>query len=208
MELLGSMGTIPAHLIITLAATTASQSDPFLWYLTRTTAVAAYGVLTVLVALGLLRSTTRKAGARISWVVEEVHQFLGTIFGILVGAHLLTLFLDPSLSFSLANFLLPLNEPYRPIPVALGVVALWTVLVVLASSWLRRHLPYRFWRGLHYLGLITFALVTVHGLFAGSESGLLWMRAVYAGSAAVIGSLALLRLVRRLDTPSAQARRI
>ena len=208
MDILGSFGTPPAYLLTMLAATTASQPDPLLWYLTRATAVAAYGVLTVLVGLGLLRSMARKARERISWVVEEVHQVLGTFFGILVGAHLLTLFLDPFPSFSLANFMVPLNEPYRPIAVDVGVVALWTVILVLASSWLRRHLPYRFWRVLHYLGLATFALVTVHGLFAGSDSDMLWMRAVYAASAAAIWSLALMRLVLRPAKTSRPAKRI
>ena len=207
MGLIFLFGTFSSHLMTTLAAAAASQSDTTMWYLTRASAVAAYAVLAVLVALGLLRSTARNAGERMSWIVDEVHQFLGTIFGILVGAHLLTLLLDPFISFNLANFLVPLNEPYSPLAVDVGVVALWTVILVLGSSWLRRHLPYRFWRLLHYLGFITFALVTIHGLFAGSDSSMLWMRAVYAGSAASIGFLVLVRLLMRPAKSSVQARR-
>jgi sulfoxide reductase heme-binding subunit YedZ len=199
-------GSVSSHVLATLAAAAISQSETLLWYLTRTTAVAAYGALTVLVGLGLLRASARKAGERISWVVEEVHQFLGTIFGVLVGAHLLTLLVDPYISFSLANFIIPLNEPYSPLAVDFGVVALWTVFLVLASSWLRRHMPYRFWRLLHYLGFATFALVTLHGLFAGSDSSTLWMRAVYAGSAAAIGFLTLARVLLRSDDTSVKAR--
>jgi predicted ferric reductase len=195
------------HLLATLAAKTTSQSNTVMWYLTRATAVSAYVALTVLVALGLLRSTARKAGERLSWVVDEVHQFLGTIFGILVGAHLLTLLLDPYISFSLANFIVPIDEPYSPLAVDFGVVALWTVILVLGSSWLRRHLPYRYWRALHYLGFITFGLVTLHGLFAGSDTSMLWMRALYAGSAAAIGFLVLMRLVLRPDKTSMKTRR-
>src|SRR5579862_6249998 len=128
------LGSMSGHLTTTLAAAAASQSNTLMWYLTRTTAVAAYVVLTVLVALGLMRSTARTAGERVSWMVDEVHQFLGTIFGILVGAHLLTLLLDPFISFSLVNFIVPLNEPYSPLAVDFGVVALWTVVLVLGSS--------------------------------------------------------------------------
>ncbi len=207
MGLIYLFGTFSSHLMTTLATAAASQSDTTMWYLTRASAVAAYAVLTVLVALGLLRSTARNAGERMSWIVDEVHQFLGTIFGILVGAHLLTLFLDPFISFNLANFMVPLNEPYSPMAVDVGVVALWTVMLVLGSSWLRRHLPYRFWRVLHYLGFVTFALVTLHGLFAGSDSSMLWMRAVYAGSAAAIAFLVLVRIFMRPDKSSVQARR-
>jgi len=196
MGIILSFGSISTHLVTTLAAAATSQSNTLMWYLTRATAIAAYGVLAVLVALGLLRSTARTSGTRLTWVVDEVHQFLGTIFGVLVGLHLLTLFFDPFISFSVANFIVPLNEPYRPLAVAFGVAALWTVVVILSSSWLRRHIPYRYWRALHYLSFATFVLVTLHGLLAGSDSSTPWMDAVYAGSAVIIGFLVLLRVLR------------
>lgn len=68
------------------------------------------------------------------------------------------------------------------------------VFLRLASSWLKRHLPYRFWRLLHFLSFATFVLVTLHGLLAGSDSGVLWMKAIYAGAAAIVGILTLIRL--------------
>ncbi len=207
MDIIFFFSSAAAHLTTTLAAAAASQSNTLMWYLTRTSAVAAYVALTVLVGLGLLRSTARRAGERMSWVIDEVHQFLGTLFGILVGAHLLTLLLDPFISFSPINFIVPLNEPYSPLAVDVGVVALWSVILVLGSSWLRRHLPYRCWRALHYLGFITFALVTLHGLFAGTDSSMLWMRVVYAGSAAAIGILILMRVFQRPEKTSIEAER-
>jgi predicted ferric reductase len=208
MGLMPLFGSIAAHLVTTLAAAAAGQSNTTMWYLTRTSAMAAYAVLTVLVALGLLRSTARISGERLSWIVDEVHQYLGTIFGVLVGLHLLTLFYDPFISFTATNFILPLNEPYRPLAVGLGVVALWTVVVILASSWMRRHIPYRFWRILHYLGFVAFALVTLHGLFAGTDTSALWMRALYGGSAAAIGFLVLMRLLIRPDRTNAVSERV
>lgn len=199
---------MPTYLITTLAAAAASQSDTFLWYFTRTTAIAAYGVLAVVVGLGLLRSIARNLGERMSWVVDEVHQFLGTIFGVLVGLHLLTLLFDPFIPFTAVNFILPINEPYSPLAVGFGVVALWTVVVILASSWLRRHLPYRFWRLLHYLSFATYVLVTLHGLFAGSDTSTFWITIMYGGSAAAISFLVLMRLLMRSDTATSVTRRV
>jgi len=207
MGLIVFFGSISSHLGTTLAAAAASQSNTTIWYLTRASAVAAYVVLTVLVGLGLARSSTRAAGARISWVIDELHQFLGTIFGILVGLHLLTLLLDPFISFTPLNFILPLNEPYSPLAVDFGVIALWTVALVLGSSWLRRHLPRRSWRALHYLSFATYALVTLHGLLAGSDSSMPWMTAVYIGSTAAVGLLFLMRVFRRPATSSVAAKR-
>lgn len=207
MGLILVFGSIASHLVTTLAAAAADQSNTTLWYLTRASAVAAYVVLTGLVGLGLVRSSARAAGARVSWVIDELHQFLGTIFGILVGLHLLTLLLDPFISFSLVNFIVPFNEPYSPLAVAFGVIALWTVALVLGSSWLRRHLPHRSWRALHYLSFATYTLVTLHGLLAGSDSSMPWMTAVYISSTAAIGLLCLVRLNRRPARTSVAAKR-
>lgn len=179
-------------LMLALAAT--ASANPLMWYLTRTTAMSAYVVLTLLVSLGLIQSIARTSRERLPWVVDALHQFLGLLFGVLVIFHLLTLMADPLIPFSITNLLIPRDEPYRPLAVDLGVLALWTMVLILASSWLKRHLPYRYWKLLHFLSFATFALVTLHGLFAGSDSGALWMKVIYAGAAAIVGILTLIRL--------------
>jgi predicted ferric reductase len=179
------------------SALAAAETSPLLWYFTRATAVAAYVTLSLAVMLGMLRSIARVAGERLSWIVDELHQVLATIFGALVVLHLLSLIYDPFLPFSIKNILLPANEPYRPLPVDLGVLALYTLVVVLFSSWIRRFIPYRCWRWLHYASFATFVLVTLHGLYAGSDTGETWMRAVYAGASAAVSFIVLMRLLTR-----------
>jgi methionine sulfoxide reductase heme-binding subunit len=169
--------------------------SPTLWYVTRAMAVSAYVALTLSVALGMLRTIARNARERLSWVVDELHQFIATLAGVLIAGHLLTLMLDPFLPFSLFNLLVPLGEPYRPLAVNLGVFSLYGMVVLLFSSWLRRHIPYGAWRTLHYLSFATFALVTAHGLLAGSDSGEPWMRAVYGFAAASVAFLTLARML-------------
>lgn len=141
-----------------------------------------------------MQSIARTSREQLPWVVDALHQFLGLLFGVLVIFHLLTLMADPLIPFGIINIVIPRDEPYRPLAVDLGVLALWTMVLILASSWLKRHLPYRFWRLLHFLSFATFALVTLHGLLAGSDSGTLWMKAIYAGAAAIVGILTLTRL--------------
>jgi methionine sulfoxide reductase heme-binding subunit len=170
-------------------------SGPLLWYLTRATAFAAYLTLTAAVALGMLRTVARRAGERLSWVVDELHQFISALALLLVLAHLLSIFLDPFITFTAANLLLPLDEPYRPLAVRLGVFAFYGLLLVLISSWVRRRLRYGTWRALHYLGFVTFALATAHGVLAGSDAGEPWMRGVYVGAGSAVAFLTLVRLL-------------
>jgi sulfoxide reductase heme-binding subunit YedZ len=179
----------------------ATTANPFMWYVTRAAAVCAYILLTLTVLMGLARSLSRVARIRVSWLVEENHQTLAVIAAVFVVLHLVTLMLDPLMPFSLLNLLLPMNEPYSPIAVGLGVFALYGMVAVLASSWLRKRLSYGAWRTLHYASFITFILVTAHGVFAGSDTKQPWMFLIYLVSAALVGLGTLARMFWPAPTP-------
>lgn len=180
----------PLHALAPLAGT----NSPTLWYATRASATAAYVLLTVTVILGMLRSIARQASERLSWVVDELHQVAAILMAVMIFTHLVTLLLDPYLPFAIVNILFPFGEPYRPTAVRYGVVALYFMTLVLVSSWIRRQLSYRLWRGVHYFALLAFALTTIHGFLAGSDNGEPWMRAMYAGAAAAVAFLLLVRV--------------
>jgi predicted ferric reductase len=203
------VATATAHLLhsatfneAAVASAVATTANPFFWYVTRAAAVSAYIVLTVVVLVGISRSLVRMSGSRASWVLDEVHQFLALLVAALVGLHLLSLFLDPLIPFSLLNFALPVAEPYRPFAVDLGVLSFYGLVIVLLSSWLRRYIAHASWRLLHYTSFAIFFLLTLHGVLAGSDSGRPWMLLVYLGAT---GSVILMTLVRVLwlpeDTP-------
>jgi sulfoxide reductase heme-binding subunit YedZ len=172
-----------------------AQSGSLPWYFTRTCAISAYIVLAAMVSLGLLRVFARRAGDHLTWMVDEAHQWLGTVFATLVVLHMLALLVDPYLPFSIQNLFIPTDEPYRPLAVTFGVLAFWCLVVVLGTSWIRRHLPYGFWRAFHYLSFVLFVLVTLHGVLAGSDSGSAWMLVVYLGASAIVALLTVARFL-------------
>jgi methionine sulfoxide reductase heme-binding subunit len=177
----------------TRQASAASAVSPFLWYLTRTMGVAAYVALSFSVILGMLRSVARKSSERISWIVDELHQFVATLAGLFVFGHLVVLLFDPFLPFSLLNLLLPIHEPYKPSGVAYGIFGFYSVVLLLVTSWLRKRIRYSWWRGIHYVSFFSFAMVTLHGWFTGSDSGEPWMRAIYAFATSAVVFLTLVR---------------
>ncbi len=176
------------------AALADATADPTMWYITRAAALSAYVLLTVTVDVGLLRSIASSLRVRVSWALDELHQFVALLAAAFVALHLVCLLLDPFLNFSLSNLLIPLDQPYKTVSVDLGVLGLYALMIVLISSWLRRSISYRMWRGLHYVSFALFALVTLHGLFAGSDSGLAWTHALYLGSSASVIFLTLVRM--------------
>ncbi len=180
----------------------ADTSSPVLWYVTRTTAVSAYVALTLSVVLGMMRTIARRSHERLSGVVDDLHQFVATLAGLFVLGHVVALALDPFLPFSVLNLLAPVNEPYRPLAVSLGVFSLYAMVLLLFSSWLRRRLPHGLWRGIHYISFVAFVLVTLHGWLAGSDSGESWMRGIYGFSAAAVAFLTLMRMLVGASAPS------
>lgn len=162
-------------------------------HLTRAAAVAGYAALTLGVALGLCQSIARQRRQRGAWALADAHQFVTLLAALLIATHLAALALDPLLSYPAVAVLLPTGDPRRPVAHALGAAGLYTLALVLISSWLRRLIPYRLWRGLHGASFLVFACVTAHGMLAGSDSGVAWMRALYAGCA---GGVVVLTLVR------------
>ncbi len=182
-----------------------ATASPTMWYLTRAAAVSAYVLLSLAVMLGILQSLARTSHERISWVVDELHQFVVTLAFVMVVAHLVTLALDPFLPFTFINFLVPTNEPYRQIAVDYGVFALYSMTLVIGSSWLRRHIPYSLWRSIHYLGIVMFAAATAHGWLAGSDVDEPWMHGIYVGSSAAVAFLVLLRIIIRPHSASSSA---
>lgn len=174
-----------------------ADSTPTLWYVTRTLGVGAYVTMAFSVMLGIIRTIGRRAREGVSWHVDELHQFVATLSVIMVVGHLLALRFDPFLPFSWANLLLPVNEPYRPTAVVLGVFSLYALTATILTSWFKRRLKYGFWRLVHYLSFVTIALVTLHGWQAGSDTGEPWMRAIYGGATACIVFLTLVRFFTR-----------
>jgi predicted ferric reductase len=149
------------------------------------------------VILGLLRSIARTSAEHLSWMVDELHAFVATLAGLFVVGHLLTIKFDTFVVFSLKDLLVPGQGPYRPVAVNIGIFALYVMALTLISSWVRRYIPYRYWRTIHYLSFLTFALVTLHGWLAGSDANEPWLRALYVGGAAAVAFLMVMRLFAR-----------
>lgn len=179
------------------AAATTTTANPLLWYVTRAAAVSAYITLTATVILGLARSLARVGrlrNTRILWILDEAHPYLALLTTAFIALHLLALLFDPLIPFAPLNLLLPIAEPYRPFAVDLGVLSLYAMAVVLLSSWLRRYITHARWRALHYTSFVAFALVSLHGILAGSDAGATWMRLVYLAGIGIVMALTLLRM--------------
>ncbi|MDO8562443.1 MAG: ferric reductase-like transmembrane domain-containing protein [Candidatus Limnocylindria bacterium] len=170
-------------------------TDPhFFWYLSRASGMLAYLILCASVILGLRVRTRTLGKVGVSWGAFDLHQ-VASLAGLgALALHILSLLGDKWFAFSLRDLLVPFASPYRPVPTALGVIALYLLVAVLASSYLRKRLSLGVWRGIHMLSFVAFGLALFHGLGAGTESAEPWARALYWLTGTVVGVLFLTRL--------------
>lgn len=170
-------------------------SNPVDWYAARAAGIVAYVLLTVVVAIGI--SLAGRAPGRGRWrrwpmfAVEDVHRAGGLLVGTFIAIHVLTIAIDSFLPFSLGQLVVPLASTYRPLWVALGIVAAELLLALAVTNRYRDGMPRRWWRAVHYANFAVWATATLHGMGSGTDRSAPWMMAVYPASvAAVTGAVA------------------
>ena len=82
-------------------------------------------------------------------------------------------------------------------PVALGVISLYLVVALIATSLLRRHLSQRVWRLVHWSSYLMWPLAFGHTVTSGTDALAPWMLVVEAVCLAVVSGAATWRWVDR-----------
>lgn len=180
---------------IGVGATGLGEGSPWFWYLSRASGLVAYLLLWGSVMWGLLLSTGMGRRMGRGPLLVDVHQFLSTAAVGFAVFHGLVLLGDRYVSFPVLAILVPFAGDHEPWLVALGQVALWLSLFLIASFHLRRLLGGQVWRQLHYASFVVFGFACLHGLALGSESTTVWASLLYMGTLAPVLFLCFYRVL-------------
>jgi methionine sulfoxide reductase heme-binding subunit len=182
------------------------KADPTFWLLARATGLTAYVLLTATVLAGLVLKS-RPFGARVrAAAVTDVHRFLTFLALGALAIHASTLVLDTTVHISLLALVVPGTSAYRPVGVALGVVACELAALLAVSFSLRRRIGFRAWRRLHWAAYLVFVLATAHGLAAGTDSAQPWASGLYLGAVGAVAFATAWRALVRPTRPAVPAR--
>jgi DMSO/TMAO reductase YedYZ heme-binding membrane subunit len=165
------------------------------WDVARVGGFVAYGLMLASVVFGLTLSLQWRSERYPRFVTTEVHRFVTLLAIVFTAIHAASVAVDPFAHFTPAEVLVPLVSHYRPVWMALGIVAAYLLLAVHLSERVRGRIGYAAWRRLHFLAFVVYALATLHGLATGSDSRAIWAVAIYGGGVLVVGALTALRLL-------------
>lgn len=172
-------------------------TSPVDWYAARAAGFVAYVLLSVVVTMGVTMAGQARLARWPKFAIEDVHRLGGILVGVFVTIHVVTIAIDAYLPFSLASILVPGIARYRPLWVAFGVVAA-ELLVALAftNHYRNRFISYAVWRRIHYVNFAVWLAATVHGIGSGTDQNAVWLLAVYAAAAALVGGAVAWRFLR------------
>jgi len=163
------------------------------WYITRSSAVIAWVLLTMSALFGILLKTRILRGADNPEWLKAVHRYLSTLGVLMVGTHIVSLYLDTFVDFSILDLLVPFHSTYKPLGVALGVIGLWAMLLTWATALGMNWIPQPVWKAIHYLSYLSLFVVALHAGMVGTDVGETWY---FALSIVLVTATALAAVVR------------
>ena len=177
-----------------------------LWFTARGAGLSAMLVLSLTVALGAYGSLRIKSlSTRV--VVQYLHRTAAALGLMLIFVHVGTLVLDSKSNINLAGALVPFAAHYRPNSVALGSIAMYTLLFVAAIGAARGRMAASprgaaSWRVLHALSYPAWTVAVLHGVLSGTDRSQRWVVLLDIACVAGVAIAAGTRLSARLEEPS------
>ena len=185
---------------------TERTSASWSWYIVRGSGIIAAAALIILMlsGIGLVTGHTFRILEPITaWAS---HRALGIVMVVSLLIHMFGLLFDRFVPFSLVTLFVPWLSNYQPatifglqlgsIYVALGVLAFYLTVIIVAVSliWVEKK-PY-LWKITHLLSYIVIAFVFIHTLYLGTDFTHGIVRWLWIGMGVAIAVISLYRLWR------------
>ncbi len=170
-------------------ASTPYQAQMRIWLIARAAGITAYVVLTFVIVTGLILShPVNKSTWKLSKALFPWHENLLVFIVAFVLGHVVSLIMDPYAGVGVTGSFIPGLSTYRTIPVALGTLALYALLVTALTARYTKLLPAGMWLKLHRVSIVVWALSWTHGFVAGTDSTPLGPLYVVSGGAVVVAA--------------------
>ena len=168
------------------------------WFVARASGMVAWVLLTATVLWGILLPAKMFPKQRPAWILDLHRWMAGLTIGFL-AVHLGSLVADNYLHFGVSELLVPGQSEYQTTAVALGILAMWLLLIVELTSLAKKHLPRRAWHGIHLFSYAIFMLTSLHGVLAGTDAqNPLFLATTIAAVASVVFAT-VYRVITRRD---------
>ena len=166
----------------TLTNLFALNSVQTMWYITRSSGLVAYVLLWLSTAWGLAVDSKILDFALHRTFTYDFHQYISLFSLGFLALHMGVLLFDGFMPYSIPQILLPFISAYRPIWIGIGVIAMYLMVLVTVTFYLKNQIGVKAFRVIHLLSLLGYLGGLVHSFFSGSDSSLLAAQILYGGT--------------------------
>ncbi len=157
-----------------------------MWYITRASGLVAYILLWLSTAWGLAVSSKIFDQLLHRTFTYDFHQYL-SLFAIgFTFLHMIVLLFDGFMPYSIPQILFPFISPYRPFWIGVGVIALYVMLLVTITFYVRSRIGMKTFRVIHFASLVGYLGALAHSIFSGSDTSLWSVQLLYTGTFLVV----------------------
>jgi methionine sulfoxide reductase heme-binding subunit len=140
------------------------------WFLSRSSGIVAWLMLTASVLWGIVLATDLFPKWRKTTWLLDMHRWLAGLTFFFIAGHLGTLLFDKYTHFGVGDFLVPFASSWRPTAIALGVIGLWLLVAIQVTALATQRLSKKAWRIIHIASYGVFWAVSVHAALAGTDT--------------------------------------
>ncbi|MGA1569392.1 MAG: ferric reductase-like transmembrane domain-containing protein [Ilumatobacteraceae bacterium] len=152
------------------------MNDHLWWYLSRSTGIVALFLLAGSMIWGVLLSTRAlREVDRPAWL-NAMHTWLAGTGLVMTAVHVVSLIFDEWVAFGAGDILVPGVADWggattmNRVGTAIGVISLYVMVIVQATSYLRRHMSRRMWLAVHRLSYPLVFTVLAHAGWSGTDT--------------------------------------
>lgn len=167
------------------------------WYVSRSSGIIAWLLVSFSVCWGLFISTKAVAKTTTPAPLLDLHRFLGGCSVVFTGLHLIGLMADSYVYFGWKQLFVPMASDWKTGAVAWGIVAFYLLLTVELTSLMMKRLPRRVWLAIHRVSFVLWAMATYHGLKAGTDRRNDWYRLATLSTVSIVAFLTVVLIMAK-----------
>jgi sulfoxide reductase heme-binding subunit YedZ len=170
-------------------------TDQFLWVLARVAGLSSYASLAIALVTGIALRTAVLDWLGSNRAVRSLHEYTTVLWIPLALIHIVSLLFDATARVGLLDVVVPFHSSYGTLAIGLGALSVDVLVVVTVTALLKRRMSKDLWLWVHRLAYIAFVLLFFHAVLSGTDFSDPVVSAVTWGSAAMLLTLGIARLV-------------
>jgi sulfoxide reductase heme-binding subunit YedZ len=127
--------------------------------------------------------------------VRSLHEYTTVLWIPLALIHIVSLLFDATARVGLLDVVVPFHSSYGTLAIGLGALSVDVLVVVTVTALLKRRMSKDLWLWVHRLAYVAFVLLFFHAVLSGTDFSDPVVSAVTWGSAAMLLTLGIARLV-------------